>query len=160
MDKDAYLAGVRELYDGEIIGEGLFSTLLDNCPADKRHGMGLLLQLESEAKVKLRPMLLRLGLPIAESAAMRSAGVEFAGKLRDMEWADGMRMVADLSRPYLERYKVLAAAAEPADRELTSFMVAHEQAVVDFAELEAAGQSEAAAETVTRLLETKLPQIT
>jgi hypothetical protein len=156
MERDAYLAGVAELYDGEIIGEGLFSTLLGQCPAEKRHGMGLLLQLESEAKVKLRPMLLRLGLPIAESEAMRKAGVEFAGKLREMDWADGMRMVAELSRPYLERYKVLAEAAEPADREMTGFMVAHEQAVVDFAELEAAGDSAAAAAAVMRLLDTKL----
>ena len=32
MRIEEYNAGVTELYQGEIIGEGLFSTLLATCP--------------------------------------------------------------------------------------------------------------------------------
>lgn len=57
MDKEKYLAGVTELYQGEVEGEGLFSTLLGTCPAEHAYGVALLLQLESEAKARLRPFL-------------------------------------------------------------------------------------------------------
>ena len=79
MRDDKYLEGVTELYQAEIIGEGLFSTLLATCSAEHAYGMALLLQLEGEAKVRLRPLLWRLGISVVENQAMRAAGIEEAG---------------------------------------------------------------------------------
>jgi hypothetical protein len=152
MDRDSYLAGVAELYTGEIIGEGLASRWLELTDDPQRqYKLMLLLQFESEAKVRLRPFLARLGLSIAESAEARSAGVGAADTFAQLPWCEGMQQLADLSRPYLERYQALLAAAPPADQPWVSFMAVHEAAVVRFAELEA-GQGDGAVHALLPLL--------
>jgi len=61
---EEYHAGVTELYQARSSARGLFSTLLATCPQERAYGMALLLQLEGEAKVRLRPLLWRLGLSV------------------------------------------------------------------------------------------------
>jgi len=58
MDHDAYLTGIAELYAAEVLGEGLASRWLELSPTRIRNTkLALVLQLESEAKVRLRPLL-------------------------------------------------------------------------------------------------------
>ena len=158
MHDDKYLEGVTELYQAEIIGEGLFSTLIANCPAEHAYGMALLLQLEGEAKVRLRPFLWRLGISVVENEAMRAAGIEEARKLSQMPWRRAMLELAELARPYRDRYRALAAAAPPEDKPHVQFMVDHEVTVMRFAELAAAGDNAAAHELVRSQLEHPWPE--
>ncbi len=138
MDRNSYLAGIAELYAGEIIGEGLASRWLALAETpEQRFKLALFLQLESEAKVRLRPLLARHSLSLVEDEAMRSAGIEAAEKFAGQPWAEAMQSLADLSRPYLMRYEVLLQSAADGDVATIAFMVAHEQAVVSFAEKEA-----------------------
>ena len=55
-----YPACTRELYESEIVGESLFLALVQEAktPRDRYH-FGTLLQLESETKARLRPLLYR-----------------------------------------------------------------------------------------------------
>ena len=55
MDKNSYLAGIGALYAAEVLGEGLASRWL-----------------ESESKVKLRPLLARHGLSLVEDGGSRT----------------------------------------------------------------------------------------
>ena len=153
MDTDQYLAGITELYQAEIIGEGLFSTLLAACPPEHAYGMALLLQLEGEAKVRLRPLLWRLGLSVVENQAMRAAGIEEAERLKQMPWRQAMLELAELVKPYLERYRALEALAPATDKPYVHFMVNHEMIVLRFAELTAAGHKVAALRVVLNQLE-------
>ena len=157
MHNDEYLEGVTELYQAEIIGEGLFSTLLATCPAEHAYGMALLLQLEGEAKVRLRPFLWRLGISVVENQAMRATGIEEAGKLSQMPWRAAMLELAELAKPYRDRYRALAAAAPASDQPHVGFMVNHEVTVMRFAELAAAGDDTAAHELVRSQLEHPWP---
>lgn len=157
MHNDEYLEGVTELYQAEIIGEGLFSTLLATCPAEHAYGMALLLQLEGEAKVRLRPFLWRLGISVVENQAMRATGIEEAGKLSQMPWRAAMLELAELAKPYRDRYRALAAAAPASDQPHVEFMVNHEVTVMRFAELAAAGDDTAAHELVRSQLEHPWP---
>lgn len=157
MRINEYLAGITELYQGEIIGEGLFSTLLATCPEEHAYGMALLLQLEGEAKVRLRPLLWRLGLSVVENQAMRAAGMEAADKLKQMPWRQAMLELAELVKPYLARYQALEAAAPDSDKPQVHFMVTHELTVLRFAELEAAGDKHAALQQVLNQLEHPWP---
>jgi hypothetical protein len=152
-----YLAGVTELYQAEIIGEGLFSTLLATCAPEHAYGMALLLQLEGEAKVRLRPLLWRLGISLVEDQAMRAAGIEEAGKLSQMPWRAAMLELAELAKPYRDRYRALAAAAPESERPHVQFMVDHEVTVIRFAELAAAGDNAAAHAVVVSQLEHPWP---
>jgi hypothetical protein len=159
MARDPYLAGVTELYQAEIIGEGLFSTLLATCPQEHAYGMALLLQLEGEAKVRLRPLLWRLGLSVVEDQAMRAAGIQAADELKQMPWRQVMLELAELVKPYLARYQALAAAAPDGDKADVHFMVAHEVTVLRFAELAAAGDTRAAVKEVLKQLEHPWPEL-
>jgi hypothetical protein len=57
MDKQDYLAGIGELYAAEVLGEALANRWLELATDPiERYKIGLFLQLESEAKVRLRAM--------------------------------------------------------------------------------------------------------
>jgi hypothetical protein len=157
MNTEKYIDGITELYQAEITGEGLFSTLLASCAPEHAYGMALLLQLEGEAKVRLRPLLWRLGISVVESQAMRAAGIEAAGKLSQMPWRAAMLELAELAKPYRDRYRALAAAAPVSDKPHVEFMVDHEVTVMRFAELAAAGDDAAAAGIVLKELEHPWP---
>jgi hypothetical protein len=144
MHSDQYLAGITELYQAEIIGEGLFSTWLAACPREQAYGMALLLQLEGEAKVRLRPLLWRLGVTLVEDQTMRAAGIAEGERLERLPWRQAMLELAELVKPYLGRYRALEAVAADSDRPYVHFMVDHEVTVLRFAELQAAGETEAA----------------
>jgi hypothetical protein len=140
MDQDAYRARIGELYAAEILGEGLASRWLElSSNRDQRYKLALFLQLESEAKVRLRPLLARHGLDVVEDQAQRSAGAAVAEKFAAMPWKDAMGTFADLARPYLERFQDLLTVALPEDAPLVRFMVAHEGSVIRIAQREAAG---------------------
>jgi len=116
MRIEEYLAGITELYQGEIIGEGLFSTLLATCPQEHAYGMALLLQLESEAKVRLRPApFWRLGI-VGRGGSSPCALLAFklltqaeANARGGRQWSE----LAELVKPYLARYQALEAAGRP-----------------------------------------------
>jgi len=141
MEKNIYLEGVAALYAAEVLGEGLASRWLElSSVPDQRYKLGLFLQLESEAKVRLRPLLSRHGLSLVEDERQRSAGASVAEKFASMPWAAAMAELAVLAVPYRDRFQALAHAAPPEDVPLVSFMAHHEAAVIRFAEREARGE--------------------
>jgi hypothetical protein len=119
--------------------------------------MALLLQLEGEAKVRLRPFLWRLGQTLVEDESMRAAGSEVAEKLKNLPWREAMLELAQLVKPYLARYQALESAAPAADKPRVHFMVEHELTVLRYAELQAAGDTEEALQVVRSQLEHAWP---
>jgi len=135
------LVGIRELYSGEVLGEGLASRWLELAgDPNQKYKLGLFLQLESEAKVRLRPLLARYGLSLVEDEDERAAGAAAAEQFAAVPWKEAMAQLADLAVPYAQRYRVLLDVAPPEDVPLVLFMVDHEQAVVRIARQEAAGE--------------------
>jgi len=141
MDQDSYRTGIGELYAAEVLGEGLASRWLElSSDSDQKYKLALFLQLESEAKVRLRPLLARHGLNVVEDQDLRMAGAAVAEKFAAMPWKEAMATLADLARPYLERFQTLLAVASPEDAPLIRFMVVHEGSVIRIAQREAAGE--------------------
>lgn len=142
MDKNTYLAGVAELYAAEVLGEGLASRWLELATdPDQKYKLGLFLQLESESKIKLRPLLARHGLSLVEDARLRSDGAAAAERFAALTWREAMATLADLALPFLHRFQALLEHAPPADLPLVKFMVDHEQSVIRIAQREAKGQA-------------------
>jgi hypothetical protein len=157
MKRNEYLAGVNELYQGEVIGEGLTSSLLATCAPEQKLIISLLLQVESEAKIRLRPFLYRLGLSLQEDEQLRASGIAFAATLKDVPWQTAVTPLAELSKPYLERYRALLAAAPDSDRDYVAYMVAHEEAIINYFELEAQGKGREGMPDLLALLNYPLP---
>jgi hypothetical protein len=142
MNHDAYLAGVAELYAAEVLGEGLASRWLElSSTPEQQYKLGLFLQLESEAKIRLRPLLSRHHLSLVEDQHQRSAGATVAEKFASMGWTAAMAELAVLAQPYFDRFQALLDVAPPPDVPLITFMVNHEAAVIRMAQHESVGGS-------------------
>jgi hypothetical protein len=153
MDRDAYVARVAELYAAEVLGEGLASRWLELSPTvEQQYKLGLFLQLESEAKIRLRPLLSRHGLSLVEDQRQRSAGMVVAEKLASMPWTAAMAELAVLAQPYVDRFQALLDVATPDDVPLITFMVNHEATVVRIAQRESAGEGSMERELLPMLL--------
>jgi|SRR5271154_3872241 len=142
MDTREYEAGVASLYAAEVLGEGLASRWLELAEdPDHKYKLSLFLQLESEAKVRLRPLLAKYGLSLVEDPSQRAAGAAVADKFAALPWKEAMATLAALALPFAERFRALLDAAPPEDVPLVLFMVDHEQTVIRIAEREAAGDA-------------------
>jgi hypothetical protein len=152
MDRESYRAGIASLYDAEVLGEGLASRWLElaSDPA-QNYKLSLFLQLESEAKIRLRPLLARYGLSLLENASQRAAGVSVAEQFAAVPWRQAMATLTELAKPYVQRFQALLDGAPPEDVPSVRFMVDHEQSVVRIAGREAAGDSIMDAELMVML---------
>jgi hypothetical protein len=158
LSRSEYLERVMEVYQGEVHGEGLFSRMAALATtAERRRKFENLLQLESEAKVRLRPFLARLGLSVVEDESSRASGRELGEQLAAQPWEVLLKtFLADIDR-YISRYQALADAAPAADREPLQFMVEHERALSAFLKQELAGQPDQSLRAILPLLAYPLP---
>jgi hypothetical protein len=152
MDKREYLAGIGGLYAAEVLGEGLANRWLELATDPiQRYKLGLFLQLESEAKVRLRPLLARNGISLVEEERHRSAGATAAEQFAAQSWREAMATLAQLALPYAHRFQSLLEVAPPEDVPLVRFMVDHELSVSRIAEREAQGESAISSELIVKL---------
>jgi hypothetical protein len=140
-----YGEGLRLFYEGEILGEAIYSALLAEAEAPlERLKFAHLLQLETETKAWLRPHLMAAGESVAEPGAVREQGLAIAGQ-QPAEWRDKMQALAEvvegqfaaLYRRYADAARARGRADEAA---VCDFMVEHEMAQVEFARRELAGE--------------------
>ena len=159
MDQKTYLEGVAALYSGEVWGEAFASRWLEQCTdPHHQHVLSMVLQMESEAKVRLRPLLAALGLSLVEEEGQRAAGAAAVTEYTKLPWPAAMRAMANLARPYRDQYQALLDVAPPSDAPMVGYMVAHEQALMGYAERVAAGDTQADAE-ILPLLAHPLPNL-
>src|ERR1700738_3512720 len=128
MDTQEYLTGIGELYAAEGLGERLSTgwIQLTTDPIQK-YKLGLFLQLESEAKVRLRPLLARYGISLVEDPSQRHLGFEEAEKFAGEPWMEVMAGLSKLCLPFAARFRSLLAFAPPEDVPLIRFMIDHEE---------------------------------
>ena len=153
MHPSAYHEEILAAYRGEIAGEALFSRLLerqDDGPT--RHVLACMLQLETETKLRLRQLLSRLGLPLAEQAADQQAGRQWADALRAQHGAAWPAAFALQVADYALRYDALRDQAHPADGGALDYLAAHEHALQRALEALAGQAALDAADVVCALL--------
>jgi hypothetical protein len=161
MDTETYAQAVLAAYRGEVGGEALFSRLLETAStAELQHALACMLQLESATKMSLRPLLGRLGLSLVEPASDRAAGRAWAERLLSSASDGWPGVLAGEVEDYMARYDALGDVAAPGDREVLSFLAAHERALHQcLLRLDSAPVSEACA-AVIALLQQPLPPLT
>ena len=152
MDKQEYMTGIGELYAAEVLGEGLANRWLELATDPiQKYKIGLFLQLESEAKVRLRPLLARHGISLVEEERHRAAGAAAAEQFAAQSWVEAMAALAPLCLPYAHRFQSLLEVATPEDAPLLRFMIDHELSVSRMAEREAQGESAFSSELIVKL---------
>jgi hypothetical protein len=159
MDDDAYLKGIVELYQGEVLGEVVFDQFLRTSENDEqRYKIATMLQLETETKARLRPLVLRRGLELGEDPTYRAEGMAIAEAMGALPWRDKMSALYETLRDrFVPRYKEIAAMAPPEDADVTASMVEHESALLEMARREVSGMADRSVESVVALLKYPLP---
>lgn len=133
---------LSELYQGEVLGEAAFDSILPHLDDDRqRYVVATMLQLETETKARLRPIAALHGLDITEDPAQRAAGAGLGAELVRVSWREKMQVLYEVGVGYVARYQEFAALAGPDDAEITGYMVEHEASLVAVAERELAGDT-------------------
>ena len=128
-----------EWYTGKLGGEALFWQLASGAdPAAARKWLALA-EVEARVASRLVPALVALGLDIPDgagslgSARARSDAIAAASWLEQMQWLEGIAQDA------LESMPTEASTLPASVAAVGALVVAHEQALADFARLECAG---------------------
>ncbi len=158
MSLDEFKQGVTEWYQGEISGEVLANRMLAfYADPGQRYKIAVILQLETETKARLRPVIMALGLDPTELEESRRAGHELVEGLAGLDWPAAMVQVQAIVKPFVDRYIAVEAMAPAEYRELARSMVVHEQSIYRFAELEATGNTSTSLDDMVAQLTYPLP---
>ena len=159
MEELLYPACTRELYESEILGESLFLALVAvaKSPRDRYH-FGTLLQLESETKARLRPLLFKHRISLDET--MDLSLVDLAvGAYRDLTSQEFAALNVPVLEEFLARFDAIVKVGDDADREILESMVRHEAAIVRWATMERDGDMEGSLDDIIAQLNYPLPQV-
>ena len=148
---------LKEFYTNEVLGETIYSALFEAATErQEKLKWATLLQLETETKAWLRPVLVAHGVGVEEHAADRQMVVAMAEQLFPLGWSEKMQALKDLGGQLLPTYQGYADAAAgrgEADAEATCrYMVEHERAQAEFASRELAGDGVSSLEPIAKFL--------
>jgi hypothetical protein len=128
---------MAELYQGEIFGELFFEGLPgeDDDPDARRVRLALI-QAEAETKIRLRPAMERLGVPVAPTPETRASVEAALARYQGAAWPDiAAGVLAAVRDRYGPRYREIAqlvqADGDPIAIAVANHMVAHEKSLED-----------------------------
>lgn len=148
---------LRELLDSEIFGEGVSLALLEVAKNEReKFHFATLLQLETETKARLRPLLYRYGISLAEVVpAEEIAGIVEGYKAAS--WEEFAAANKEVVQTFLRRFEEIAAMGPEEDREILESMIQHEKAILCWFDMESRGEREGSLDAVIAELKYPLP---
>ena len=128
-----------EVYLGEQAGEMIFESMLNIAEDDnQRYIFNNMLQLETEGKVIMRPLLVKLGIPIEENKLLRNQILEIAESFKGMSFNEQFENIhQSIKNIYLPQYEELSTLVDEEDSEaffIANFMGEHERSILLAAE--------------------------
>ncbi len=136
------------VYNGEQFGEAFFNRLLPTAENQmQNYILGSLLQLETEGKLVMRPLMLKFGLPLVDNENAIAEGESAAQAMMNLSWTDKfVAIVSIISEHGLPQYEALAgmvsAEIEKDAYVLALFMGEHERIILAAAENMVAGKKD------------------
>ena len=126
---------LSEVYLGEQAGEIIFESLLAMTEDDdQRYIFSNMLQLETEGKAIMRPLLVKLGIPIEQNITLRNQGLEIAESFKGISFKEQFENIyQSVKNYYLPQYEELSTLADEEDPEacfIANFMGEHERSIL------------------------------
>jgi hypothetical protein len=148
MENPSYPACTRELYESEILGEAVFLTLVAEArnPRDRYH-FATLLQLETETKARLRPLLYKYGISLDEAMDLSLLDL-VVGTYRDTPWPEFAALILSGEEAFVARFEAIAKVGDEADRDVLNSMVRHETSILRWAAMESEGDADGSLDDV------------
>ncbi len=123
-----------ESYQGEVLGEALFSSMADHEEdPERRNQLEVLTLLERSTKQLAEPVFERKALDRGDTAATLSAAKELADVVAEISWEEFLASIEPVTEQFLLKYRELVElATEDFEREIAEQYVAHELALAAF----------------------------
>lgn len=152
MPSLAYPSCIRRLYESEVNGEAIFSTLLKSAKTERdRFHLATLLQLETETKAWLQPFLFKHGVEFSRPDIKLFID-QAVGLYGEKGWLGLMLGAKQIATSSLADFEAIAAAGPAQDQAYLAGMVRHERAILNWidGELRSAGD-ESLADVIAQL---------
>lgn len=148
---------LRALIESEIFGEGVSLALLDAARSDRdRYHFATLLQLETETKARLRPLLYKHRVPLSEEVPTEQINSVVQGYLA-ISWEEFAAANIPVVKGFLEQFEQIAEAGPEQDKEILQSMLRHEKAILRWFEMESRGEKEGSLDAIIDELQNPIP---
>ncbi len=153
-DDDGIDALWVQAYQGEVLGEILFGRLAvildDRSETDHAGSMRVLETLERRTKEAVAPALSRAGIPTAPDQEQLDLAAALAEGSADVAWEDLMTATVAITGQFIPLYQRIGEL-NPSERDVAQLLVAHEEALRDFARAELAGRTSTSLDPILAL---------
>jgi hypothetical protein len=138
MESQAYREGVRDAYQGELVGEKLYRDYAERMPdPHQREKLAAIADIERATHLRLEPIADRLQVRPANSG-WHSIVERRLGEMERLNWSDFLQQALRDWPPYIERFEAVHRLAPAADAPRTRLLVEHEMVLVEFIRIESA----------------------
>jgi hypothetical protein len=139
---DEYRTLLLDAYKGELLGEALFGAFAARESGDRAVKLRVLERIEGTTATQLRPLVdaADIDVPAEDEATIRAQGHEIGSA--GIGWDAFVTGLHDALPSYLANFVRLRTMAVDANDPALVALVAHEQAINAFAELELAGRAD------------------
>ena len=137
MDYPEFKNDLREIYKSEVMGEALFSVAAAlSLNASRKQKWSSLAKLETQTKESyLGHVVFAESYPYASKIAGYVFGILFVA----LPWKTSVKLLGDGTQPFLEVFTRLLEHSPDGDKAFYQYVVAHEEAIAEFAVLELQG---------------------
>jgi hypothetical protein len=143
-----------QAYQGEVLGEVLFdrlgAILDDRGEAEHADRMRVLATLERRTKEAVAPALTRAGIPTTPEQEQVDLAAALAEGSAQTSWEDLMSATVAITGQFLPLYRRIGEL-NPAELAAADLLVAHEEALREFAQAELAGDTSSSLNPVRAL---------
>ena len=142
MTDTKYPECLRELIESEIFGEAVSLALLEVAKNKReRYQLASLLQLETETKARLRPLLYKYNVSLSENMSLDHIKGIVYGYI-NTSWETFAKANIAIVEGFLTRFIEIAAVGPDEDREILESMIRHETAILQWFDMESRGEKE------------------
>ncbi len=157
MVEAEYPTCLRELIESEIFGEAVSLALLEAAKSDRdRYHFATLLQLETETKARLRPLLFKYRVSLSEHMPLDHIEGIVQG-YKESNWEDFAAANKNIAEEFLVRFREIAAIGPEEDKEILMSMIRHESAIISWFDMESRGEKDGSLKDIIAELQYPLP---
>ena len=140
MISGEFKESLLNIYHGEQFGEAFYATLLAEAEDESEKViLAALLQLETEGKARVRPLIVKFGLPAYDNPDSIAGGVKTAKRLAKETWQSKFAAMVDIIKEqglpeYEGLWEKVSPEEDPEAAELAKFVGAHERVILEVCE--------------------------
>ena len=138
----SFAEGLRVSFEEEISGEAFFTELAEYQSPANRRILLIFADMERITYTAIRHLLSKHRIDVSDDMELRRNGISEAKKISRSEWASIVASMIEDYPQYIEEFRSLRVLAPAADRDAVDILIEHEQAMLDFAILNAQGASD------------------